>query len=89
MILFIPGWRIRNIPELQSQVEKLVSQVQQRAPSLDRETSPGVDFTDQKHEDEVVVEQFVYKYGEDGTHVDLYSMSPSPGLVTPHRHRAG
>ena len=48
---------IRKLPELQSQVERLVSQVQDRAPSLDRRpsfvpvraTPPGAAFGDQQH----------------------------------------
>ena len=88
---------IRKIPELQSQVEKLVSQVQQRAPSLDRrpsfvpvrETPPGVAFADQQHEDEVVVEQFVYKYGEDGTLRKVKVLTPQTRGALPSLTRSG
>ena len=88
---------IRKIPELQSQVEKLLGQVQQRAPSLDRrpsfvpvrETPPGVAFTDPQHEDEVVVEQFVYKYGEDGTLRKVKVLTPQTRGALPSLTRSG
>ena len=61
---------IRKIPELQSQVEKLVGRVQNRAPSLDRRPSfigvRGSDSSlDRQHAE--VAPEFVYRYCEDGS----------------------
>ena len=89
---------IRKIPALQSQVEKLVGQVQQRAPSLDRrpsfvpvgETPPGVAVTD--HEADVDGQEFLYKYGEDGKLKKVKILTPQsngPVLPTTRSSQAG
>ena len=58
---------IRKIPELQSQVEKLVSQVQHRAPSLDRRPSfIGVRDPSLAQQQPGVAPEFVFRHCEDG-----------------------
>ena len=88
---------IRKIPDIKTQVEKLVNQVQGRAPSLDRrpsfvpvkDTPPGTAFIDPHHDDVVVEQQFVYQYCEDGSLKKVKVLTPQSRGTVPSFTKSG